>query len=130
MFLFFFRKILVSLDVIRSREKFIYLLLLSLLINFLMFFMMFIIIKSMGIDLSLWQVFFGGTLVLLTTILPIQGILGLGTFEVGWVLFFTLFNFSREISITTGFVYHTIFLIFTIILFIFGLLNLLLKYKD
>ncbi len=100
------------------------LLIISLIINFLMFIFGYTIVIGLGSNLSIWAVFVGGTLAVLTTILPIQGLFNIGTLELGWSLTYVLVGMTTEQAILTGFSYHIINILFTFIIFVISLLIL------
>jgi glycosyltransferase 2 family protein len=89
----------------------------------------YLIAISMGIHLELVQILFASSFAVFSTMLPIQGIAGFGTMEAGWALGFIAIGIPSEVAINTGFGFHLIFLFFTIILGIFGYVNIYLARK-
>jgi len=66
--------------------------------------------------LSVSQVVFGTAAAELSTVLPIHGLAGFGTFEGFWTAAFVLIGIDQSLAILTGFGYHILFLIYSIIL--------------
>jgi glycosyltransferase 2 family protein len=71
---------------------------------------------GMNIQLDSVQILFASSFSIFSTILPIQGIAGFGTMESGWALGFVSVSLSKEVAISTGFSFHIIVLIYTLIL--------------
>ena len=105
-----------------STEERIKLIALSLLLNTLMYLFGYIIVKAMGVDLSIWAIFVGGTLAFLTTILPIQGMFNIGTMELGWTFSYVLVGMTQNQAILTGLAYHLVNIVFTTVFFALGLI--------
>ncbi len=76
----------------------------------------FAVIHAVGVDFTLWQVFFLSTLVILLSLFPIHGWAGFGTTEGIWVLIAIGFGLSKETAIVTGFQLHSIALFFVFFL--------------
>ncbi len=74
------------------------------------------VFKSFGIEVSFWQTVFGVSFSELTTVLPVHSIGGYGTFEAGWTGAYIILGFERKIAVTSGFIFHTLLLLFSIIL--------------
>lgn len=98
--------------------------LLSTMVWFTSFMMGYLLIINMGIQLDIWAILVGFTFSVLISILPIHGIGGFGTMEGGWAVIFIALGAEKEIAILTGFAYHIIIIIFTILLGICGMLLL------
>jgi uncharacterized membrane protein YbhN (UPF0104 family) len=77
-------------------------------------------IVSYFIDISFFVVVLGFCLVMLTYILPVQGLLGFGTTEGAWALVLIIFGFTKEQAIATGIVFHILSLFYTGLLGIWG----------
>lgn len=60
--------------------------------------------------------------VMLTYILPIQGLMGFGTTEGAWALVLIMFGFTKEQSIAAGLAFHLLSMFYTIILGLVGYL--------
>lgn len=93
----------------------------SLTINLLMFIFGYLLLKSFGVNLSIWAIFVGGTLAFLITLIPIQGLFNFGTLETAWTISYIYVGLTKEQAILTGFSYHIINILFTIIMFIIGI---------
>ena len=118
------REILGAFEVLKSSGTLNPVLAATLLRSLLAYLATFALVNGMGVEVSIWQVFMGGTVALLTTALPVQGFMGLGTAEVGWAFGFTLVGLSLEDAITTGFGYHIIILLYASLLGALGWLGL------
>jgi conserved hypothetical protein len=85
-----------------------------------LYLMIFVLMYAMGFTLSFPLVLLGSTFAIFSTVLPIQGIGGFGTTESAWVIGFVILGVSGDIAINSGFGYHILVLIFTVILGGFG----------
>jgi uncharacterized protein (TIRG00374 family) len=79
-------------------------------------------VRAFGLELGIWAVVFGGSVSALTTVLPVQGIGGFGTFETGWTVAFILMGVTTETAIVSGFAFHIVLLMFMLVLAAFGFL--------
>jgi len=109
-----------SLDKIEIKKQVSFLLINSLFIWVLNYLMVYIIIAGMNFQVPFLIIILGGTFILLTTILPIQGIVGFGTTETIWTLVFIPLGFSTDQAIISGFCYHIVIILYFIILGIYG----------
>ncbi|MEM2175656.1 MAG: hypothetical protein QXI58_08580, partial [Candidatus Micrarchaeia archaeon] len=75
-----------------------------------------LVLKAIFIDIDIIKIVFGSTFATVTTILPIQGIAGFGSFEGGWTLGFILTGFSKDMAIVSGLLFHFIVLFFTLVI--------------
>jgi len=113
-----------SLDQINILHNQIYCLVSSLLIWGFNCGMIYFLLAGMGFDLSYLSIIIGATFILLTTILPIQGIAGFGTTELIWTLVFVSLGLSKNAAIVSGFSYHILVILFFMILGIYGWLKI------
>lgn len=74
------------------------------------------IFKSFGFTISFWQLVFGVSFSELTTVLPFHNIGGFGTFEAGWAGAYIILGFHRKLAVTSGFIFHSLLLIFSALL--------------
>jgi uncharacterized protein (TIRG00374 family) len=125
----FLSNLLNNINILNKNEK-IWLIINSLLINFLMFLFGYVIMIGMSFNISIWACFVGGFLAFLTTILPIQGFFNIGTMELGWVFGYVAAGLSLTDATTSGVMYHLINIIFTLSLSLFGFLLYFLKIKN
>ena len=96
----------------------------SIILWALSFLFYYIFTKTFNIQLSFFQVSIAATLIILTTIIPINGVAGLGTTELAWTIGLLTFGIDKKIAITTGIIIH----LFRITYFsILGLIGLILK---
>ena len=82
------------------------------------------ILLGMGIYLPSQNVIFGAILVLLAGILPTPGIAGFGTGQAIWTIIYVPLGMTLEGAIVSGFSWHIILIIFTLILGSLGSLML------
>jgi uncharacterized protein (TIRG00374 family) len=113
-----------SLEQIRIKKYFLILLLISILIWGLNYLLLYLLIQAMNFQLSFLIVILGGAFILLTTVLPIQGIGGFGTTEAVWTIVFVPLGMTIEAAITSGFCFHIISIIFYLILGGYGIIKL------
>jgi len=72
------------------------------------------IFTTFGVHISFWQAVFGVSFSELTTVLPIHSVGGYGTFEAGWTGAYILLGFDRKMAVTSGFLFHTLLLLFSL----------------
>jgi uncharacterized protein (TIRG00374 family) len=82
----------------------------------------YLIILSLGYQLSFFQVVLVSIIMVPMTLLPLQGFANLGTHEIGWVAAFTLFNQSQAVSLNVAVSSHIILLLFVLLLGAIGYL--------
>jgi len=82
---------------------------------------------GMNFQLSIFIVILGGTFILLTTVLPIQGVAGFGTTETIWTLVFVPLGLSVDQAIVSGFCYHIVIILYFAILGIYGWITIQVK---
>jgi len=109
------RKIAVSISIVSF---------FTLLVNFGALYM---ILLGMALYLPVQTVFFGAAFILLASVLPIHGIAGFGTTEAIWTIVFVTLGMTQTDAIISGFGYHIIILLYTLLLGLSG--SLILKYK-
>ena len=114
-----------SIKEFNSKKLIIYALSVSFCIWISNFFMVYFVLSGLQIFLSLPTVILGSTFMLLTTLLPIQGIAGFGTSEGLWTLVFVPLGMSTSTAILSGFAYHIYYILFYIILGIIGFMFIL-----
>jgi uncharacterized protein (TIRG00374 family) len=76
----------------------------------------YLITISMHIQLDLVHILFAASFAVFSTVLPVQGIAGFGTMEGGWALGFVLAGVPKDLAISSGFAFHLLILLYTIIL--------------
>jgi len=82
----------------------------------------YVIAVSMNIQLDAVQILFASSFAVFSSVLPIQGIGGFGTMEGGWALGFVAVGVTKEVAIYTGFGFHLIILLYTLLLGTIGYL--------
>lgn len=83
---------------------------------------------AMNLDVNFIPAVFASSFAVFTTVLPIQGIGGFGTMEGGWAVGFILVGVPPTDAIASGFGFHIIMLVYTVIFGVYGLLFL--KYRS
>jgi len=105
-------------------DRFIWSIILSIFIYAMVYSMGIIIVKAMGISIALESLLFALTFFFMTSIIPFQGIGGFGTYEGGWAISFMAVGVAKEVAISSGFLVHSIGIIYLIILFLIGLIGI------
>jgi uncharacterized protein (TIRG00374 family) len=113
-----------SLDKIQMKKSMPSLLASSLLIWLVSYFLVYIIMAGLNFQISLLFVILGGTFIVLTSILPIQGIAGFGTTETVWTLVFVPLGLSINQAIISGFCFHIIMILYFSVLGIYGAIKI------
>ncbi len=88
------------------------------------------LIKSVGIDLSFWEMVIASSFMLLTSVLPIKGICGFGTSEALFTAVMAAFGVSVSLAIIAGFGLHIVLISYYLILGTLGLVKLKMNYTD
>lgn len=96
-------------------------LLYSILQWLLMYSFTYTLMQAFGMEASIFQVFVGSSLALISSVLPMQGVLGFGTTEGIWTVVFLLLGFEKTITIASGFGVHIVSLVYAFLLGLFGL---------
>lgn len=124
-----------SLGKIQERRIYWPLFLLSLAMRFAKYaslhVLLFSLLRSHGFglrDLSLWKTILGITGAEFTSVLPIKGLGGFGTWESAWALTFKLMNFDPGLAIISGIGVHVITNLFEYALGILSILILALPF--
>jgi uncharacterized protein (TIRG00374 family) len=76
---------------------------------------------GIGLKLAFWTIIAGVSLTFFTIMLPIHGIAGFGTIEAAWSIFFFILGVSKEIAISSSFIFHIVLVLYFLILGIYGL---------
>lgn len=113
-----------SFKLMNSKKLFGSVFVTSMMIWCFQYAMLYILANAMGISLAFWCMVFAISFVFFTAILPIQTIGGFGIIEGGWALGFMIVEISKEISISSGFVFHVILLTYAMIMGAFGLMKI------
>lgn len=106
---------------------------LSILIISLRFSTQWIIVRSMNLEINIWQFLFAILFGVVFSLLPIHGPAGFGTVEAPYVLALTYLNVPSKDAIISGFSLHIIIMLFCIVLGAYGAIGLWacgLKIKD
>lgn len=120
-----------SLSQIQKRKIYLPISLLSFVLRLskyvAVYFLLFSLLRSHGFSLqslSIWKLILGITGAELTSLLPVKGIAGFGTWESAWALTFKLMNFEAHLAILSGIGVHLLTNIFEYSLGIASLLIL------
>lgn len=121
--------VLSSFSAIGSKKKFLPLVLISFGAWGFKFFAYYIMLGAMlgmseGVHPSFWMIVLGTTAAELTTILPVHGVGGFGTYESAWAGAFYLLGFTKELAIKSAFSFHLLALFYSIILGVVSLILL------
>ncbi len=79
------------------------------------YFLLFALMRSLGFgfpDLSFWKLILGITGAELTSVLPVKGLAGFGTWESAWALTFGLMNIDQRFAVLSGLGVHLVTNIF------------------
>ncbi len=82
------------------------------------------IVRSMEVNINIWQFAFALLFGVLFSLIPIHGPAGFGTVEAPWVLALVYLDVSQKDAITSGFSLHIIIMVFCAILGLFGAISL------
>ncbi len=80
-----------------------------------------------GLELNIFETIIAGTVVMIATVLPIQGVAGFGTIEAGWVLGLYVLGVDKETAVMVGVGFHIIQIIMYTIMGGIGIVSLHLK---
>lgn len=97
---------------------------LSILIISFRFATQWYIVRSMEVNINIWQFAFAIVFGVLFSLIPIHGPAGFGTVEAPWVLALAYLNVSEKDAITSGFSLHIIIIIFCAILGLYGSISI------
>lgn len=117
-----------SFERIEVRKNVIPISILSISTGLVSFGALYLILLGMGITLPIQNVIFGATFILLASVLPFHGIAGFGTTEAIWTVVYIPLGMTMNDAIISGFGYHILILLFTLILGLLG--SLALKWKS
>jgi glycosyltransferase 2 family protein len=127
---YFLRKsevIIAYMDVLKSWKKLFFVFVLSMLIWALLYLLAYIILSGLGVSIGFLKVVLGDTFLELSSILPFYTIGGFGIMEGAWALAFVSLGLSKDIAISSGFVYHLVLLVFIPAVSVFPLISYLRK---
>jgi hypothetical protein len=113
-----------SLEKINVKKIFVPMVAFSILIWVFNYAMGYLVLVAMRVILPIQVIVLGMTFTLLSTTLPIYGILGFGTNEGFWTLVFVPLGMTVQMAILSGFTYHIILIIDYLILGCIGYFSL------
>jgi len=114
-----------GLATIYHRREHMRLLLLTLAIWLCIYTNLYLIVLSMGYQLSYFQIVVISIIMIPMTLLPFQGFANLGTHEIGWVAAFSMFGQPEDIAIKVAVSSHIILLLYVLF---FGACSFLIIY--
>lgn len=123
-----FSKLELLLDgfqVIRKTRALSRIILFSIIIWLCNYVTVLILVRSMGLNLSILVLTLGLTFSTLFSSLPIHGIGSFGTLEGAWTLIFLSFGAPKEIALATGFGFHIFNIGYLVVLGILGMIHLI-----
>jgi len=112
-----------SFKLMKSKNLFGCVFVTSVILWCFQYLILYILANAMGISLAFWCMILALTFAFFTTVLPIQTIGGFGIIEGGWALGFMIMGVSKEMAICSGFSFHIVLLLFTLVLGTLGLVN-------
>jgi hypothetical protein len=118
------QSIISNLSVIKSLKVFLPSVLFSFFIWLAMYFLTYVLVRGLGLELSFFEGVFVATFALITSILPIHGLVGFGTTEGFWAIGMLLLGYSKGLAISSGFGIHVIILFFSLITALFSFLTI------
>lgn len=105
---------------IRNNGKMLELCITTFIIWLTLYILNYALVKSLGINIGFFEVLLASTFVVLMSILPFQGLGGLGTIEVGWAIGFIGIGLTKELAINSGVVVHIIGIVYYLLLGLYG----------
>jgi glycosyltransferase 2 family protein len=119
-----FFEVLRELAFIKPDIRLLAIIIFSILIMTFRFGTQWYVVRSMEVNIDIWQFAFALLFGVLFSIIPIHGPAGLGTVEAPWVLTLVYLNVSEKDAITSGFSLHIIIMVFCVIIGLYGLIGL------
>lgn len=113
------QKVMIGMQLITQRGQFVSLLLATTVIWFCVYSYSYAMVLSLGYSVDFFHVIAVSLMSIPVTLLPFQGVAGLGTHEVSWIFVFTLFGYSYETALAIAVGTHGI--VFGLVLFMGGM---------
>jgi len=120
-------ELLSSLKIIKSRKAVIHIMAYTYFIWLCYYLISYLVLSSVGFNSPVLVFTVGLTLSVLSSIIPISGIAGFGTYEAYWTIIFLSLGIQKEMAITFGFVNHIINLLYVVII---GLISFFILNKE
>lgn len=118
------REMIQAMESMRNIKTTTFALITSFLIWMANFSVVFLVIRGMHFDIPLHIVIMGSTFTVLSTLLPIYGIAGLGTSQGLWTVIFVPLGIPLDEAIISAFGYYIIQMAFYLTLGIYGLISI------
>jgi uncharacterized protein (TIRG00374 family) len=114
------KEVVDSFKNIKNSGKMMELCIISVIIWLTLYSLNYTLIKSLDINIGFFEVLLASTFVVFMSVLPIQGLGGFGTYEVGWTIGFIGIGLSKELAINSGIVVHIIGIVYYVLLGLYG----------
>lgn len=108
------REIGLTMQALSSGGRLLWGIVFSLLSMNGIFLFYFYVIRGLGIQIGYMEIIFVSSILVPLMLLPVKGLAGFGTHEIGWAVGFLILGFNKELSILTGFAIHIVSLIFVV----------------
>lgn len=118
------RQLVKEISSVKLDRKFFVIVLLSFLIILFRFLTQWYIIDSMNLAIGIWEFSFAILFSVLFSLIPIHGPAGIGTVEAPYVLSLVYLEVPKNDAITSGFVLHILIMLFSLVLGVYGILDL------
>lgn len=109
------------IDAVKIKTTLILSFQLSLLIWISLYLMYYILMRGLGLELSITLIILGTTFAIFTNIVPVPSIGSFGVYEGLWTISFVALGFPKETAIATGLAIHIISIVYFIFLGLLGL---------
>jgi uncharacterized protein (TIRG00374 family) len=113
-----------AFEAIQSPQRYLYVLLWSLLVWFGTFTWFYAFLRGTGIQVAVTSLIVGSTFAVLSKAIPFISIGGLGAHEVGWTAGFILVGLDKTTAIASGFAVNILTILSSVVLGTLGLLRL------
>ncbi len=111
-------------SIIRQSHALWRIMLFSIIIWLCNYMTVFVLVRSIGFDLSILVLTLGLTFSTLFSSLPIHGLGSFGTLEGAWTLIFLSFGATKEVALATGFGFHIFNITYLVVLGILGMIHI------
>ena len=105
-----------GLVMILKKNEYLRLLIITLAIWLCVYTNYYLVVVSLGYQVTYFQVIVVSIIMIPMALLPIQGLANFGTHEIGWVIAFSIFNQNRDMALNVAFSTHILLLFFVLLL--------------
>ena len=99
-----------------QKKKHFHLLFLTLAVWICVYTNYYLVVISLGYQITYFQIVVVSIIMIPMTLLPIQGLANFGTHEIGWVIAFSIFGQQKDIALSIAFSSHILLLFFVLLL--------------